>query len=109
MKTHEISIPVNAEEAQAYAAATPEEQRKINETIRRSLRVVIHRSQPLASSEDQMDIERHLDDLAARGLLMRAKKPKSEWVLPSQEPVLPEGTVQSLLDEVRADRDFGIP
>ena len=109
MKTHEITIPVDAEEAQAYAAATPDEQREIHETIRRSLRVVIHRSQPNNHSEDAADIERRLDDLAAQGLLTRAKKPKSEWVLPSRKPALPKGTVQSLLDEMRADRDFGIP
>ncbi len=56
----------------------------------------------LAPPDD--DMEAILDDLAAKGEITRAALPKKGWRWKHGTLGLPEGTVQQILDELRADR-----
>ena len=111
MKTHRITIPVEADEAHAYASASEEVRSDINSAIRQRLRSAIRETR--ASKQSQ--VEHRLAALAASGELIRAAKVKKGW--PSRdshwrpgkrhpgEPGLPAGRAQSILDEIRSDRE----
>lgn len=50
------------------------------------------------------DLERRLDELAAKGEITRASLPKGDWTWRARGLGLPTGTATAILDEVRADR-----
>ena len=108
MKTYQISIPVAADEAQAYAAAPPEVRRDIDEALRRRLRVAI-RQAPEKGDESSPEVEKRLAALAASGEVTRARRPKKDWKWRPGAPGLPKGKVQAILEDVRADRDDYLP
>jgi antitoxin (DNA-binding transcriptional repressor) of toxin-antitoxin stability system len=56
---------------------------------------------PVMESEDTLQL------LADAGEITRARQPKGGWRWKAKGIGLPEGTVQDLLDEIRADRSLG--
>ncbi len=62
------------------------------------LRAVRRRQSPVD------DLEEILDQMAAEGMLTRARLPKKGWTWKVKGLGLPAGTAQALLDETRADR-----
>ena len=66
---------------------------------------VIAELKPVAVPVTQdTEVETRLESLAARGELTRAARPKKGWTWKPKGAKLPEGTVKTLLDELRADR-----
>jgi len=57
-------------------------------------------TQPLSEEE----IERRLDAMAAAGLLRRGRPADLSWLTRTRKPLVPPGTTQRWLDELREDR-----